>query len=108
MTYDLKDKTVLISGANRGIGAALVKAILEKGQAKKVYAAVRTIDSATGLVETYGSDKITPIHVDLSEPTSIAAAAKQATDVDIVINNAGACPQSGQSSRLFCNFQSRI
>lgn len=89
MTYDLKDKTVLISGANRGIGAALVKAVIENGQAKEVYAAVRNVDSATQLVETYGSDKVTPIRVDVSDPDTIANAAKKAIDVDVVINNAG-------------------
>ena len=89
MTFDLTNKTVLISGANRGIGAALVKSIIETGHAKKVYAAVRNIDSATHLVETYGSDKVVPIHLDLADPASIAKAAKQANDVQVVINNAG-------------------
>jgi short-subunit dehydrogenase len=89
MPFDLKNKTVLISGANRGIGAALVKSVIENGNVKKVYAAVRNMDSATQLVETYGREKITPIQLDLSKPASITAAAKEASDVEVVINNAG-------------------
>lgn len=88
MSYDIKDKTILVTGANRGIGKAFVDAFIEYGVAK-VYAAVRRLESATPLVEKYG-DKVVPIPVDLTEPSSIVAIAQAATDVQVVVNNAGA------------------
>jgi len=87
MTDDLQGKTVLVTGANRGIGRAIVEGAIERG-AKKVYAAVRRLDSAESRVEEHG-DRVVPIHVDLENPKSIREAAATATDVQIVINNAG-------------------
>ncbi|MEE8151260.1 MAG: SDR family oxidoreductase [Nitrosomonadaceae bacterium] len=84
--YDVQGKVVLVTGANRGIGKAIVDSLIKRG-AKKVYAAVRTLDSAKPLVEAYG-DKITPIHVDMEKPGTITAAAT-AGDVEVLINNAG-------------------
>lgn len=87
MTFDIQGKTALVTGANRGIGKAIVEALIQQG-ATKVYAAVRKLESATPLVEVHG-DKVAPIHIDLAQPETIAQAAQTATDVDIVVNNAG-------------------
>lgn len=88
MAYDISNKTVLVTGANRGIGKVLVETFIERG-AKKVYAAVRKLESASPLVEKYG-DKVVPIHIDLANPQSITAAAETTSDVQVVVNNAGA------------------
>jgi NAD(P)-dependent dehydrogenase (short-subunit alcohol dehydrogenase family) len=87
MNFDIKDKIILITGANRGIGKTFVDSFIEYG-ALKVYAAVRTMDSASPLVEKHG-DKVVPIHIDLADPQSISAAAETAKDVQVVVNNAG-------------------
>ncbi len=87
MSFDVKDKIALVTGANRGIGKNIVETLLKHG-AKKVYAAVRNLDSAMFLVDQYG-DKVVAIELDLGKPSTITNAAKQATDVDLVVNNAG-------------------
>lgn len=84
---DIKDKVVLVTGANRGIGKAITEALITKGVAK-LYAAVRDPASAQALVGAFG-DKIVPLEIDLSKPETITAAASAAPDVDIVVNNAG-------------------
>lgn len=87
MPPQLKNKTILITGANRGIGKAILVEALHRG-AEKVYAAVRSLDSASALVAEHG-DRVVPIKLDLDDPASITAAAATAEDVDIVVNNAG-------------------
>lgn len=87
MSGELKGKTVLITGANRGIGKAILEEALERGAAR-VYAAVRNLDSASSLVAEHG-DRVIPVRLDLSDPDSITTAAEAAADAEIVINNAG-------------------
>ncbi len=87
------NKTILITGANRGIGKTILESVLAHGAAK-VYAAVRDVSTVLPLVEAYG-DKVVPVAIDLSQPETIAAAAQTAHDVDIVINNAGVLKTAG-------------
>ncbi|WP_394778934.1 SDR family oxidoreductase [Undibacterium sp.] len=77
----LQDTTVLITGANRGIGAALVKAFQQAG-VRKIYAAARNPASIN-------IEGVTPIQLDVTNPEQVAAAAALAGDVTLVINNAG-------------------
>lgn len=74
--------TALVTGANRGLGRALVDTLLERGAAR-VYAAAR--DPRTVLAH----DRVTPVRLDLTDPASIEAAALAVGDVDLVVNNAG-------------------
>lgn len=85
--FDIKNKTALITGANRGIGKVIADSFLEHGAAK-IYAAVRNPESAASLVDEYG-DRVKVIEIDMSKPTSITEAAQKAQDVDVVVNNAG-------------------
>lgn len=87
MQNDPQGKIALVTGANRGIGLAITKALLNAG-ATKVYAAVRKTDSAQALVDAYG-ERVVPVELDLSKPETVTAAAQAAGDVKIVINNAG-------------------
>jgi NAD(P)-dependent dehydrogenase (short-subunit alcohol dehydrogenase family) len=87
MSFDVSGKNVLVTGGNRGIGKAIVEAALERGAAK-VYVAVRNVDSARPLVERHG-ERVVPVPLDLTRPETITAAAQTASDVQLVVNNAG-------------------
>jgi NAD(P)-dependent dehydrogenase (short-subunit alcohol dehydrogenase family) len=71
----------LVTGANRGMGRQYAAALLERG-ARKVYAAARNPDQ----VDIPG---VEPLALDLTDPASVAAAAAHASDVSLLINNAG-------------------
>ncbi len=86
MSFDIRGKTILVTGANRGIGKAIVETFLDHG-AGKIIAAVRSPDTAQPLVEAYG-DRIEVIQMDLGDTTSIQAAADAVKRVNMVINNA--------------------
>jgi len=86
----IQGKIALITGANRGIGNAITKELLEKGAAK-VYAAARDTDSLSELVEQYG-EKVVAVQLDVTDDASIVKAAETATDVQILVNNAGIIP----------------
>ncbi len=76
---------VLVTGANRGLGKALVEAALARGAAR-VYAAGRrpgALDEVFG-----GRDRVTVLPLDVTDDGSVAAAASACGDVSILVNNA--------------------
>jgi NAD(P)-dependent dehydrogenase (short-subunit alcohol dehydrogenase family) len=83
----LKGETLLITGANRGIGRVLLEHVLDRG-AERVYAAVRRPSAADPLVARHG-ERVRILPMDLTDSASIQRAAEQANDVTIVINNGG-------------------
>lgn len=85
--YSVKNRVVLITGANRGIGESTVREFLSQG-AGKVYAAARNLESLNLLI-LENPEKVVPLHIDLNKPETITAAAEVASDVEVVINNAG-------------------
>ena len=87
MTVEIKNSIALVTGANRGIGRAITEGFLKAGAAK-VYTAVRNLSSVNDLIEQYG-ERIVPVEFDLTRKETAAAAAKIATDVNIVVSNAG-------------------
>ncbi|GAA3290697.1 SDR family oxidoreductase [Dactylosporangium vinaceum] len=78
----------LVTGANRGIGLAIVRALLDRGAAK-VYAAVRDPQTVAALREQYGA-RVVALRMDVTDGHQVAEAARAATDVDLLVNNAGA------------------
>ncbi len=78
---NIAKKTILITGANRGIGRALVTEALRRG-AERVYAGTR------GALPV-ADERVVPLTLDVTSPTQIAKAAEQAGSLDVLINNAG-------------------
>ena len=82
---NVEQSVALVTGANRGIGRALVEALLAANVAK-VYATARSLEKLNGL----SSDRrVAPVTVDVTDDQSIAAAVKRTGDVTLLINNAG-------------------
>lgn len=78
---------VLITGANRGLGRALVTASLAAG-ARRVYAASRAVEGVADLV-TQAPERVLPLELDITSSASLAAATARAPDVSVLVNNAG-------------------
>jgi len=85
---DISSSVPVVTGASRGLGRALVDALLDR-DAQKVYAFAR--DTSSVRADT----RIVPIDFDLLEPVSIAAAARSAGDVTLLINNASTAAFAG-------------
>ena len=77
----IADKTILVTGANRGIGQALVAEALSR-EAGRVYAGTRQPLS-------HPDPRVTPLTLDVTSAAQIQAAAGQVESLDILINNAG-------------------
>lgn len=89
----LRNKVVLVTGANRGIGKEIVHAFLANG-ASKVYLAVRDLNS-TGELQKMYPDQVKSVYADMSQAESIKTLSSAAPDVDIVVNNAGVLSVTG-------------
>ncbi|MFV0574298.1 MAG: SDR family oxidoreductase [Vibrio sp.] len=83
----IENSVALVTGSNRGIGLAFTQELLARG-AKKVYAAVRDPSKMNLL-------NVIPIKLDVTNINDVKAAAKQASDVTILINNAGIAQSGG-------------
>lgn len=81
---ELKNRNVLITGSNRGLGKALVYGLAAKG-VKKIYAGMRETDSKIF------SDLplVTPVQLDITNDVQIQQATRIAADIDLLFNNAG-------------------
>lgn len=78
---NVENKTVLITGANRGIGKALVREALKRG-AKRVYAGTRNTLQTS-------DERVTPLTLDVTSAAQIQQAVDKVDSLDILINNAG-------------------
>jgi len=78
---DLQDAVVLVTGANRGIGAEFVEQLAQRGAAK-IYAAARD-------ASTIRAEGVHPLELDITDAGQVAAAAAAAGDVTVLVNNAG-------------------
>ncbi len=82
---EITGKTALVTGASRGLGRQLAAQLRDRGA--RVFAAARDPQA----VDLAG---VTPIALDITDPASVAAAARAASGVAILVNNAGSPPGS--------------
>ena len=78
---NIENKAILITGANRGIGRALVDEALRRG-VKKVYAGTRSPLEAA-------DKRVTPVSLDVTDARQVRQAVEQVDSLDVLINNAG-------------------
>jgi NAD(P)-dependent dehydrogenase (short-subunit alcohol dehydrogenase family) len=78
---NIADTTILVTGANRGIGQALVTEALARG-ASRVYAGTRE-------PLTHPDPRVTPVILDVTDADLVQAAAERIGALDILVNNAG-------------------
>lgn len=89
MAERLDGRTVLVTGANGGLGQEFVHQALDRG-ARRVYATART-------PRQWDDARVVPLALDLTDPASVARAADTATDVDLLVNNAAVAPEEDTS-----------
>jgi NAD(P)-dependent dehydrogenase (short-subunit alcohol dehydrogenase family) len=87
----ISDSTVLVTGANRGLGKALVEEALRRG-AKRIYAGARR-------PFVHAEQRVTPLTLDVTNAAQIRAAVEKVDALDILINNAGISLQNDLSDR---------
>jgi NAD(P)-dependent dehydrogenase (short-subunit alcohol dehydrogenase family) len=77
----IADRAILVTGANRGIGKALVEEALRRG-AKRVYAGMRQ-------PLAHSDGRVTPLTLDVTNAAQIQGAVERVESLDILVNNAG-------------------
>ena len=84
-------KSILVTGANRGLGQALVEELLRRG-AQRVYAGTRQ-------PTVVGDERVTNVTLDVTDPAQVQAAVDSIDSLDILINNAGVSVPDDLSDR---------
>ena len=87
----IADKTVLITGASRGIGQALTDEALRRGAGRVFAAARRPVAHPDG--------RVTPLRMDVTDAAQIRAAAERVGSLDVLVNNAGLALFEGLGDR---------
>jgi short-subunit dehydrogenase len=91
----IEGSVVLLTGASRGIGRALAEELLRRGAAK-IYLGVRDVASVKEMQG--GSTRLVPLALDVTKPEQVRQAAQAASDITLLINNAGVAAFTGAVS----------
>jgi NAD(P)-dependent dehydrogenase (short-subunit alcohol dehydrogenase family) len=89
-SFPIENSVALVTGTGKpnGIGANVVRALLERGAAK-VYATARDASQLDFLVRELGSDKVVPVSLDVTDLEAIQELPAKHPDVNLIVNNAG-------------------
>lgn len=92
-TKDMRGRRALVTGGNRGIGLQVVRLLSDLGL--EVFLGSRDPDAGAAAATTLGRPEITPVLIDVADPTSVAAACDKLAPegVDVLVNNAGIYPK---------------
>lgn len=96
MAIHWQEQVVLVTGANRGIGLALVEALIAR-EVKKIYVSGRDLSAIQESVHAHltpGTELI-PLKLDVTSPADIAHASNRISELDLLVNNAGIAIASG-------------
>jgi NAD(P)-dependent dehydrogenase (short-subunit alcohol dehydrogenase family) len=85
---DIRQAIALVTGSNRGLGRALVDALLEAG-VRKLYTTARDPSTLDALVRAYPQGRVEAFALDITDAAQIAQAVERAGDVNLLVNNAG-------------------
>ncbi len=84
---NIRDNIAFVSGTSRGIGRVYVEGLLARGAAK-IYASAREPSAVADLVEA-GGGRVVALALDITDLAAVEAAAAQASDTTLLVNNAG-------------------
>jgi NAD(P)-dependent dehydrogenase (short-subunit alcohol dehydrogenase family) len=87
---DIRGRTALVTGANRGLGLTFVEALLARGAAR-VYAAAREPASLDAARDRAGA-RLVPVRLDVTRAEDRRAVAEACADVELLVSNAGLAP----------------
>ena len=93
MSFPVSGQIAFVTGANRGIGEAIVDALVAAGAAK-VYAAARTVADLAPLTQRHGAT-VVPLALDITDAAQIRSAIAAAPDTTLLVNNAGVASHLG-------------
>ena len=111
---NLENATALVTGANRGIGREIVASLIAAG-IRRVYAVARTAGPLDAIVASSG-DRAVALTGDVTDEAAVTALARQASDVTLLVNNAGVldfggvleAPRSALERNFATNFYGKL
>jgi NAD(P)-dependent dehydrogenase (short-subunit alcohol dehydrogenase family) len=100
---NIQNRTLLVTGANRGLGRAIVEEGLARGAAR-VFAGARDPRSLEPL-RALGEGRVVPLRIDVTDDASLRAAATEIGELDVLVNNAGLLASFGALTSPLADIQ---
>ncbi len=98
--HELKDKTIVVTGASRGIGFEVAKEFAATGATVFILAEDNGIHQAAERIQRHAAGKVIAVECDIAVPAAVDLAFESIPHIDILINNAGYQPRTPIGSTL--------